>query len=267
MSKHVALTLLSCLLLAACTGTASESGTERGTETGNPPVIGFGNSGCHDQAYDKGRVLQSLDPSTPDPLYKGLTCMTWHSAEANRLQIQLTNYESGCGSDLGGWTPRAELRDDGGLDLVLEDDECATAGCGWCLYDLTFTVAVDEPIPNGEVRIYQRGCGEASKQQKRATLALTSQPSGAVCNYAHLAALTWKNGAPGTERTPCNTTAPQGQQCNANLTCTDLGERAAGDFSGGERCLANCTEDSGCDSLSRCEEGVCKLRVGGLLSD
>ncbi|MDB4989872.1 MAG: hypothetical protein JWN04_5050, partial [Myxococcaceae bacterium] len=59
-SKQAAQTLLSGLcLLTACNG----------TETGNPPVIDFGNSGCHDQSYgqslpkssDQGVISQSLD--------------------------------------------------------------------------------------------------------------------------------------------------------------------------------------------------------------
>ncbi|MDB4988595.1 MAG: hypothetical protein JWN04_3773, partial [Myxococcaceae bacterium] len=70
--------------------------------------------GCHDQSYgqslpkssDKGVIRQSLDMPTltPDPQYKGLTCMIWQRVDADTVRIDLTNYESGCSSD-DGWHP------------------------------------------------------------------------------------------------------------------------------------------------------------------
>lgn len=254
MSKPAVVTLTSCLLLgaSACAG----------TETGNPPVIGFTNSGCHDQAYDKG-ITQSLEPMTPNPLYKGLTCFHWQRGEDDTVRIDLSNYESACGSDMG-WKPQLERRDDGGLDLILQDDSCAAYRCGWCLYDLSFTIELERPI-DGEVRLYQRGCAEQDAHLKRATLPLATQASGTVCNYTHAVALEMKNGAPGTDRTPCGPTS-RTPTCDADLVCTDLGSRPTGDFSGGARCLASCTADTACDALTSCQDGVCRLREIGVSS-
>jgi len=244
--------------LAACTG----------TDTGNPPVIDFGNSGCHDQRYAAASALESLDKSVPDPLYKGLTCLTWQQVDPRTVRIDLTNYESGCESDRG-WTPRAEQRPDGGLDIVLEDNNCIAAACGWCVYDLSFTVQLDEPVTDGEVRVYQRGCEKADASQKAATLALASQPSGAVCDYANRHALNWRGADPGGPKMPCFTAPTPGQQaitCQPGLVCTDVDQTASSSANGGELCLSVCTSNADCDGLTSCESGVCKLRERGLSS-
>jgi hypothetical protein len=245
--------------LAACTG----------TDTGNPPVIDFGNSGCHDQRYGQSNAaLQSLDKAVPAPLYKGLTCLAWQHVDPQTVRIDLTNYESGCASDQG-WQPKAELREGGGLDLILQDKDCSTAGCFWCVYDLSFTVQLDQPPGDGEVRVYQQGCGEDAKREKRATLALASQSAGAVCNYAHSVALFERSGDAGGKRMPCGDHL--GSQspiaCLPGNLCVDVGPRPPGDFSGGERCLPVCTTNTDCDTLTSCESGVCKLTTTGLISN
>lgn len=265
---RVGILLSGLSLVAACSG----------TDTGNPPVIGFGNSGCHDQAYGQGLhesastglILQSLDMPTlvPDAQYKGLTCLAWQRVDASSIRILLTNYESGCGSELG-WVPKAELLDDGTLDLVLEDSDCSQASCGWCLYDLSFTIELKDRAADGPVRMSQRGCQVDALETKHAVLALASQPSGAVCNYANSSALTWKGGDDGSKRMPCGaaTGAAGAVTCQAGLQCIDLGTQPAGDFSGGARCLPSCSSDADCDALSSCQAGVCKLRATGLSSE
>lgn len=232
------ITRIALLSLAACSG----------TDTGNPPVIDFGNSGCHDQSYDKGLHLSSLEAR-----YKGLTCIA-AAHDDGILHVQVSNYDSGCGSDRG-WTPRAELRDDGGLDLILEDHDCAQASCGWCLYDLSFTLQLAQ-APTGEVRLYQRGC-DGSPQEKRAVFA---QGADVACAYTNASALLWKGGDEGGERMVCGTYARDPNlPCQQGLTCTP----AASD---GERCLRTCTSDADCDSLERCDAKVCRLSATGLTS-
>jgi hypothetical protein len=254
MSKPVAIAS-SCLLLAAsaCAG----------TETGNPPVIGFGNSGCHDQAYDKG-IMQSLEPMTPNPLYKGLTCFHWQHPDADTIRIELSNYETACGSDMG-WKPQLEQREDGGIDIILQDDDCQAFRCGWCMHDLSFTFELERPL-DGEVRVYQRGCGDQNEHLKRATLPLATQPAGTVCSYTHSVALDMRNGAPGSERMPCGPTN-QSQTCEPDLSCVDVGTPTSGALTGGPRCLATCTDDATCDELTSCQNGVCRLREIGVFSN
>jgi hypothetical protein len=261
MSRFAIPALVSAVsALVACTG----------TDTGNPPVIDFGNSGCHDQTYAAASALQSLDKSVPDPLYKGLTCLTWQHVDPQTLRIDLTNYESGCGTD-DGWTPLAKLREDGGLDLVLQDDDCSQAGCGWCIYDLSFTVQLDRPLRDGDVRVYQQGCGDEAARPKQATLALSSLASGAVCNYSNGNALFWRGHDEGGSRMPCLTN-PDAQQtridCQPGLVCTDLGESNPIEAANaGTRCLPSCNSDADCGELTSCQQGVCKLTTRGLSSN
>lgn len=245
--------------LSACTG----------TDTGNPPVVDFGNSGCK-KGLSSG-ALQSVDKATPDPRYEGLTCLTWQHVDDKTIKIDLTNYESGCEADKG-WKPQAEVRDDGGLDIILQDDDCSQAKCGWCIYDLAFTVHVDMPLGDGEVRVYESGCKEGAPHVKRAALALASQSSGAVCNYANRNALAWPGaGAAGGNRMPCATGAtagPQSVSCQAGLVCSDLGESVPVEAANaGARCLLACTSDTNCDELTSCQDGACKLKARGLSSN
>jgi hypothetical protein len=249
------LSLLVCL--AACNG----------TETGNPPVIDFGNSGCRTKLYDvdKGIYPQSLDVGD-DPLHEGLTCITFERSTALDYRFQVTNYESGCGADEG-WKPAVELREDG-VDLILQDSDCITASCLWCVYDLSFTVQFDQPPADGTVHLYQRGCSDEQRRPKSAFLPVRSQNSGAACNYQHSVALRERNLDVGGPRTMCEVVEGFGvPECRAGLSCHDLGDRAPGDFSGGQRCLATCQADRDCDSLSQCMDGVCQLEATGLSSN
>lgn len=231
------------LFLAACSG----------TDTGNPPVIDFRNSACHDQTYsrDKDAILQSLDDGSlvPDPKYKGLTCFAFEQ-DAHALHLLVSNYKSGCESQLG-WTPRLEERADGGLDVILEDRNCVTAACGWCLYDLSFDLPLELAI-NREVHLLQRGC-EGAHPELSAQLAL-GQQDGVACDYTDANALAWRGRGGTSERMLCSETGT----CDSGLTCTTIGADTRG------RCLRNCDDDTECDTLSQCTAGVCQLSATGL---
>jgi len=238
-----------------------------GTDTGNPPVIGFHSSGCKSK-QTSGLVLQSLDEPMKgaEPLYTGLTCFVWERLDEDTLRIDLTNYESGCGAEQG-WQPRAELAKDGSLELILQDSHCANASCGWCIYDLSFTVELEEAVRDGEVRLFQRGCDDALRHEKRAFLRLASQPSGAACTYAHYYALQDSPAqAPDHARGLCGPTeaGEPNRSCSEGLRCTDLSKSAPTDHHGGPRCLSECQVDADCDALSRCEGAVCMLSATGL---
>lgn len=245
----------------ACTSTHSD----HGTETGNPPVIDFDHSGCKAQAFGLTQQRLNAPKQRASSSYDGLTCFVWERISEDEIQIELTNYETGCLADKG-WQPRVELAADGTLELALQDDNCAQAACLSCLYDLTFHVQLDQIASRDrEVSLDQRGCGEQPRDGKRALLPLASQATGAVCTYTSYAAL---RGAaqPGTvgAHAPCAPSA--GRTCDESLSCVDPRTTPVVNFSDGPRCLASCQSDADCDELSRCESSVCILSAVGLAS-
>jgi hypothetical protein len=264
MTRLLLVALVSAIsALAACTGTD----TGNPPVTGNPPGVGFASSGCKKASLG---ALQSVDKANPDPRYEGLTCLAFQHLDDNTIRIDLTNYESGCESDKG-WTPRAQQRADGGLDIILQDADCSQAKCGFCLYDLAFTVPLELGIEDGEVHVYQQGCDGVEPHEKWATLAVSSQNSGAACNYANRNALSWQGaGTAGSKRMPCSTSAsssPVPSVCQSGLVCSDLGESVPVEAAnGGTRCLPSCRADADCDELTSCQEGECKLKARELMS-
>ena len=240
--------LCGLVALGACTG----------TETGNPPLIDFGKTAC--KALDKlakERPAESTDTTSVliDPLYDGLTCFVWERIDAQTLRVDVTNHVTGCGSDLG-WTPRLKLSDDGAVELILDDDDCTQARCGSCIYDLSFTVQLDEDMRDRPVRFYELGC-EQNPTPMRATLPLSSQASGAVCTHTSGSALAQRGGH-SSLRMPCGKLFNGTEAtCNDGLLCTEL----AADQ---RVCLAQCQSDTDCDKLSRCDGSVCRLSATGL---
>ncbi len=237
-----------------------------GTDTGNPPVIDFGHSGCHSDATDKGMHTGALDQAGPDPLYNGLTCMVWQRPQADTLQVKLINYEAGCHSD-SGWEPRTQLDANGELALILHDSDCASASCGWCQYDVSFSVRIPSSMSDGVVHVYKEGCGDERRAIRSAWLPLSSsaEHAGTACDYALRYAVEDQNYGYDLPRTICNTKGERQpvSGCATGKTCTDL---TPGLSYPDERCLAQCTSNSDCDSLSSCLDGVCKLSASGLRS-
>jgi hypothetical protein len=237
-----------------------------GTDTGNPPLIDFGKSACHDQSYtaDKGVSLQSLDQAelAPDIRFKGLTCIDFERRDAV-LHFGISNYVAGCGSD-GGWTPHVEVREGGGVDLILDDGNCELLRCGLCLYDLSFDVELLQQVADGEVHLYQRGCDDV-RAEIAAPLALT-RASDVACAYTQSAGLLARGGANAGERMLCGHwnggDSRAAASCEQGLTCTEL-DVDTGAAAGG-RCLRDCTSDVECDALSRCVTGTCQLSKTGL---
>jgi hypothetical protein len=246
------------LLLSSCLACV-------GTETGNPPVIDFGNSGCHDATVNKGIDPQSSVP-VADPRFAGLTCMIWDKPAEERLNVRMTNYVAGCHAD-DGWHPRTKLHDDGRLDLVLQDEDCSIASCGACLYDVAFSIELAETDMDREVRLLQSGCPENTPHVSEASLALSSAAQGYACEYTPVGALLWRSGVtqPAQEHMPCgvNGAGTQSVTCDAGLVCTVVGAYGTGED---RRCLRSCQTDADCDAVDRCIDAVCKLGATGLTS-
>ncbi|MET0286476.1 MAG: hypothetical protein ABW352_18485 [Polyangiales bacterium] len=231
------------LLLAACSG----------TDTGNPPVIDFRNSACHDQSYtgDKDAILQSLDegPLTPDARYKGATCVVSERRE-DALHVFVSNYEAACAEGVD-WKPRVEERSDGGLDLILEDDACQVGRCGTCLYDLDFELPLALSTAQ-EVHIYQQGCGDQRHE-------IAAPLDGVACDYTSVGALVFRARGETGERMLCGDGAHGvWGPCDDGLACTEVGTQYG-------RCLRSCTQDADCDALSACDGSVCKLKSTNLV--
>ncbi len=247
---------LSALLLFGCAVVAC---TE--TDSGNPPVLDFATSGCKTNS-EKARPGQSSDVTAgfENELYDGLTCLVWSRPTEDTLHVDITNYATGCFVDKG-WSPRARRTGDGALELVLKDDECAVAACGSCLYDLSFQIEIDNEA-DLPVRVFQEGC-EDQTPSPTAVLPLSSQMSGAICAYLQSGALQWHASTKGTigqRNMPCSHEGDGGvtsTSCVNGLACTEL-------EAGHQLCLASCQTDANCDSLTRCEAGVCKLSTTGL---
>jgi hypothetical protein len=135
--------------------------------------------------------------------------------------------------------------------VILEDRDCTTAACGWCLYDLSFDLPL-ELAADRQVRLLQRGC-EGTHTELAAELALTQQ-AGVACAYTDANALAWRARGGPSERMLCsdNTT------CDPGLTCTTINTDPRA------RCLKNCTTAADCDPLTECTANVCQLKATGL---
>jgi hypothetical protein len=235
---------LFCFTIASCVG----------TDTGNPPVIDFRNSGCNGSA-DKGVTLQSLDYATPDDL--GLSCLRWEHRDDETVRIVLTNYHAPCGAD-SGWQPRVKLREDG-VDLILEDRQCALSSCDdSCVYDLTFVVGEASRLPDGLVRLYQQGCDQNNLEQ--AEVPLASLRSGIACRYADYQHVSFF--PTGNQGDACGSHTPT---CQDGLRCTNVSPLSPEHPDADERCLPTCTSNADCDAaLSECTAGACQLKATGL---
>lgn len=238
-----------------------------GTDTGNPPVIDFGNSECGERyaQHTKGIDLRAGGASVAmDPLYDGLTCLAFQRVDDASVRIDVTNYITGCGAERG-WKPRVELTPEGTLDLILQDSDCAVAACGSCVYDLSFTVGAEALTEDREVRLYERGCVGLGLLKLRASLPLASRQSGAACKYTSFGGLLRLGHANTCSlRMPCAALDAEEPvpTCQGGLVKADIGPLQSEQPD--ERCLEPCTSDTDCDALSRCESGICHLSATGL---
>ncbi len=257
-----ALGLMSALLLGACNGTESGnpslefSSTE--CKSGEPSATPQGERARAPRLRALGHGPQN-ESAFQDDRYDGLTCFVWERLDAETVNIQVTNHADGC-SENEHWRPEAELTDDGKLDLRLENPSCSSAKCGWCIYDLSFTVKVPRTLESVEVRVFDDSCSsEGATVREQAHLALGQAERGEVCGYANPHALRWRgctSGAPG-RFLPCG--APddcfgEGTHCAEGLTCVELDEA---------RCAPSCTKDADCTNVAQtsCVNGACVLQA------
>lgn len=235
-----------------------------GTDVGNPPRGGlssFDTPGCKTIANgDKGADPPLYSWLPDDERYRGLQCFLWDRQDDDKLRVRVTNYAAGCHADEG-WQPRAIARSAREVDLVLENRQCLSAGCGWCLYDLLFVLdAKLAGQPTLSLNLLQDpGCGD--QRRDSVTLPLGEHASGVNCSYANPHALndwTFTHGAAGKERMPCGHSEPS-VSCAAGLSCTAVDSE--GRYQDHKLCLAFCQNDADCrpSELMRCKDGACQL--------
>ncbi len=245
--------------LAAC----SMPGSQTGTESGNPSLE-FTTTQCKSkepttEVQSAGRMLaigaSKLQSTVAlNSRYDGLNCFVWQRVDDDTLRIEVTNHADGCSEDEY-WEPVAELNDDGRLDLRLENPSCTKAACGWCIYDLSFTVQVPSSVMELDVRLFDDSCSAEAGVRSAAQLSLGSGTSGEVCSYANRYALSWGcAGAPG-RYAPCSAADncyEEGTTCGAGLSCAALDE---------PRCAPPCSRDADCADYAStsCVEGHCVL--------
>jgi hypothetical protein len=254
--------------LVSCWGACSlgACGTQTGTESGNPS-LDFSTTECKSkepsaESQSTGRwAKQSVgkrplqSSSISNSSYDGLNCIVWERIDDETLKLEVTNHADGCSEDKY-WKPEAELNDDGTLELRLENPTCTKASCGWCIYDLSFTVAVPSSLESLDVRVLDDSCSGEAQVASAAALSLASGAHGEVCSYANPHALRWACAAGEPRRyAPCSAEDDchaEGTTCGAGLSCADLDQ---------PRCAPTCEVDADCADFANtsCVDGTCRL--------
>jgi len=171
----------------------------------------------------------------------GLSCLEWQRSE-NALQVQLVNFQSGCGAEWEGQATRAGER----VTLTLENRICAVAACGNCLYDTASVI--DVPPSQGDVTVelsLDPFC-DGNPRLREWQLPLSQTPRGISCEFAAPQGLGSVRGA------AFLWCAEEGDACDAGLTCVPGAEPFP-------RCLPACSVDADCPLAggTRCEAGHC----------
>lgn len=244
--------VLLSLVVGACTT----------TDGGKRPVVldDFDTGGCKSSEQLAASALTQKDGAGTtgyDAAHDGLQCFVWKRLSEEKLSIEITNHADGCGAEMS-WEPRAELDEQGGLDLLLENKQCTFAACGSCIYDLTFEVKVPRDTKQLRTRLLGDDCdGERSLHHEQ-TLPLDTQPSGVLCvDYR-----------PRPFREPeCGQSIPPFAHCDDNacdpataVPCA-AGTECVEVENDALRCLPTCDSDADCSPYpsTHCEKSVCVL--------
>lgn len=258
-----------------------------GTETQNPAdspaaLRSFKDSGCKKETKalsggETASATQALVSTDYNAETTGLKCIAWEVLEANRVKVDLINWESACGPKFVGY---ASLKDIGALNLLLSNPGCLIARCGSCIYDWSFEVqGIDatKPLPLGVAIDVCPGDDAAEKQgasypivSQQVSLPIDARVSGILCNYADFGALGWQAQALsecGTYAMPCND-APNSMcstgigsaqpSCQGDLVCSNNGNPEQ------RICAKPCANDTDCGSLGvlTCDGGLCRPIAG-----
>ncbi len=184
-----------------------------------------------------------------------LECLEWDYREGI-FDYQLANFRGGCAVE---WTGGGEITNDGGILVELQNESCAVAGCGSCLYDLRSngqleTDALKERMTFDLIR---RDCEGEATLESSWSLPIAEEPRGLLCREADR----WgaEKSANNTESdvkielyAPCDAGTDEGfepRTCADNFTCI------AG------HCVPSCESDDDCplSGALTCQDGYCQL--------
>jgi hypothetical protein len=186
-----------------------------------------------------GQLRQPLTPTADIP--QGLYCVEWQLSE-RRLEVQVVNFDSGCGVE---WTGKARLEGDR-MILELANELCAVAGCGSCIYD-TASVIELESIADVTLELSLDPYCNGELEGREWRLPLTTEPRGISCDFGRPPGL----GLTGPAFMWCGM---EDRACDAGLTCSGEGEFTS------RRCLPPCSNDADCPlaGATRCSDGLCR---------
>lgn len=257
--------LTSTLLHPACTGTEADNPVMdpvdttlcKGSEEFEPLASGRENldvddfSGRRPISAQVNQKSQRLLPLEDIPVW--LECLEWSFFEGT-LDYQVANFHGGCEID---WTGGANVISEGHVSVELENESCAVAACGSCLYDLRSSGNLELASDTASLvfDLVRLDCDGDVTSESTWTLPLSTQPLGLLCQKADLwgaekVASNVSNRAPMDLYSPCGTDAPEpSMACADGLTCI------AGN------CVPPCTENTDCplSGALECRDGYCQL--------
>lgn len=224
-----------------------------GTETDNPDSVlkDFSSSTCKSRPSTSPQALvlaSGLD---------GLQCVQWELSQTGSLELALVNFPLACADRYRG---KAEREPDGTLALSSYKDQCSTAACGSCLFDLSYELAGTFEAAPLKLRIGSAACETAPTEWgEELELPLAQQSSGILCRYLDAGPLFWfaaTRGTCGEPNMPCgDCSSDQQSSCTAGASCVALSEDDS-------RCLVSCETDLDCvPGATTCQAGSCQAKV------
>jgi hypothetical protein len=229
----------------SCNGTE----TDNPVESGSGPLVDFASSPCKRETAMSGQQPLSVASEA-----EGLQCVSWELTESGTLLLRLLNFDAGCGAE---WSGRAELADDGAIELAVDNPSCRVASCGTCLYDFDFELADVDTTADLPLRAALKMCpSDDTTYGADVTLPLADSPSGSLCRPIARGPLGWyaiTTSRCGAYNMPCGADCMGPSGCDDGLTCVAID--GADDY----RCLEVCSADADCSSpLTSCQSETCR---------
>jgi hypothetical protein len=231
-----------------------------GSDTSQSRLNSFATSACKKEAATSSSTQQALLVADGSPAYSGLQCIAWERVNADRIRLDLVNFDGACGAQ---WQGQATV--DQMLSLRIYNPGCRIASCGTCMYDWSFDVSGVKPAAEILLAITVDTCpGGTTQQTKTYELALPLEPDhGVLCRYASWGGLGWQAMATGTCGAlgmPCQGT----MMCGGSTATSTSGQSGLTCGSNGHAtqlvCLQPCTGDADCpgSGVLACQSGLCR---------
>jgi hypothetical protein len=228
-----------------------------GTETDNP-LVEFDASACKkgEALTLPSDVMRSAPGLELDPdQYEGLHCFAWEVTASGSLQIDILNHASGCGVE---WVAGGVAIESDELSITARNAICAVAGCGSCIYDLTFEVAGVDTDRSVELTFNEDDCTTV-EPSATLTLPLDESREGVICREKPLPI--GLDSVCGVQHAPPCSMESRGLKCEAGACDGDLRCVVQPDNEYYDICLEACETDEDCTlDVDGCQDGLCRLR-------